>query len=118
MIIPRLKPITNKRLGQIQRARNMASYRDWRATILARDGHRCQYPGCGLSEKLEVHHIKKHAVYKHLRLEPFNGITLCEKHHSLVTGQEGRYELFFFKINMSKQKQLELRIESKNDNTI
>ena len=107
MIVIKLKPITSKRLGQLTKQRTLKKYQDWRDAVLARDNNTCQYPGCNKTEKLQVHHIKKFSIYKHLRTETFNGISLCVLCHSKVTGNESRYEEIFFQIvkeNMAKQK--------------
>lgn len=69
---------------------------------MKRDNYQCQYPGCSVKDKLEVHHIKKFATYKHLRTALFNGITLCEAHHSKIFGREEHYEVAFFKIVQGK----------------
>lgn len=107
MFIPRIKPITQKRLAQLQNERNKAAYRQWRKDVLVRDGHKCQYPGCDATKDLEIHHIKKFHNYKHLRTALVNGICLCEKHHDHVTGHESKYELLFFKIAVSNGEKYE-----------
>jgi hypothetical protein len=53
-------------------------------------------------KNLEVHHIKKYAASARLRTEKFNGITLCKKHHEMVTGKEEVFEGEFFKIICEK----------------
>jgi 5-methylcytosine-specific restriction endonuclease McrA len=104
MIIPNIKAITQKRLGQLTKARNTADYRDWRVKVLMRDNHKCQYPGCTAVEKLEIHHIRRFAQNKHLRTATFNGITLCEKHHDMISQHEEYYEVMFFKIVQANEK--------------
>jgi 5-methylcytosine-specific restriction endonuclease McrA len=98
MIIPRLKPITNKRLGQLKKGRSTQDYRNWRESVLIRDEYKCQYPRCGKCDKLEVHHIKKFTSHKHLRTMRFNGITLCQSCHDKISGREQQFEIMFFKI--------------------
>lgn len=101
MLIPRTKPITQKRLAQLQNERNRTEYREWRKAVLVRDESKCQYPGCvndSKNSKLEVHHIKEYYKYKHLRTAIINGIVLCESCHKKVTGFEHRYELVLFTI--------------------
>lgn len=107
MIIPRIKPITVKRLKQIRSGRNTEKYRQWRKDVMARDGHKCNYPGCSNTERLEVHHIKKFVNNKHLRTDIINGITLCEECHKKIQNREHRYELLFFKIVQSNMKKYE-----------
>lgn len=119
MIVPRLKPISQKRLAQIVKARNSEQYRNWRLSVLARDEYTCQYPSCNAKEKLEIHHIRKFAHNKHLRTAVYNGIVLCAKHHKMIQGNEGAYELMFFKLvkaNAAKQKKKK-EDESNKDNS-
>ncbi|MCB9512839.1 MAG: HNH endonuclease [Candidatus Latescibacteria bacterium] len=52
-----------------------------RRTILARDGHRCQGPGCTSTRFLEVHHRKPRANGG--TNDPSNLITLCSACHQL-----------------------------------
>jgi len=60
--------------------RNTVEYNTWRITILDRDNYTCQI--CKRkSGVLHVHHIKPFAVYKELRLDLDNGITLCKDCH-------------------------------------
>ncbi len=98
MIVPRTKPITQKRLEQILKGRNDQKYRNWKDAVLARDGFVCQFPNCQEKQKLEVHHIKRWTDSAHLRHEIFNGITLCKKHHASIQGQEKFWEIPFFEI--------------------
>jgi len=104
MFIPHYKPITSKRLRQLERNTSSERYRRWHDYVLERDGHKCQYPGCTKSTDLQVHHIKRFKNFSHLRYETFNGITLCRYHHGQVTGIEERYELTFFLITNSNEK--------------
>ena len=104
MIIPMLKKISRKRLRQLERDSGSQKYRAWRKKVMTRDGHKCQYPNCPNMDDLEVHHIKRFVDARYLRYEPFNGITLCEKHHLMVTGRESAYQLFFYKITMANTK--------------
>ena len=52
-----------------------------RRKILARDGHRCQGPGCTSTRFLEVHHRKPRANGG--TNDPSNLITLCSACHQL-----------------------------------
>lgn len=109
MLFPKIKPITNKRLEQLERNSSSMKYRIWRDTVLARDGCRCQYPGCIETQKLQVHHIRRFADIKYLRYELFNGITLCAKHHQSIANNERFYETAFFKIAKSNFDAMEKR---------
>lgn len=55
-----------------------------RAAILARDGHRCRWPGCGETVGLEVHHRVPIDVAPELARDHDNQITLCHTHHLLA----------------------------------
>jgi 5-methylcytosine-specific restriction endonuclease McrA len=59
--------------------RKTQQYKDWRKLVFERDGYRCK--NCSTNRKLQAHHIKQFALYKKLRFELSNGITLCEKCH-------------------------------------
>jgi 5-methylcytosine-specific restriction endonuclease McrA len=73
-------------------------YKKWRKDIYTRDNHKCQWPGCNITKKLNAHHIKRWADNPGLRFNPLNGITLCKEHHKMVTGLESYYEAVFMKI--------------------
>lgn len=62
-----------------------AAYAEWRHLVLLRDRHRCR--SCGGTTNLEVHHLKLQEVFPELRLELFNGITLCHRCHRKEHGQ-------------------------------
>lgn len=98
MWIPRLKPVTPKRLAQLQRDHGGEAYKSWRNYCLERDDHQCQMPGCCNKRKLQIHHIKRFSKNPHLRTNTFNGITLCEECHRKIFNKEGMYEIIFLKI--------------------
>lgn len=104
MLIPKIKPITRKRQAQLKRDFGDPKYREWRDKVLARDAHSCQFPSCGKKTKLEIHHIKRFTDAKHLKLEVWNGITLCDKCHKKIYGKEKKYEMFFYQIIDAKMK--------------
>ncbi len=113
MLIPFIKPITLKRLEQLERNSGSAKYQEWRRKVLERDENRCQYPGCRCLENLQIHHIRRFADARHLRLTLFNGITLCAKCHRKVTGNEGVFEYQFFQIALANGKRLEKKNQDK-----
>jgi predicted restriction endonuclease len=98
--------VAGKRLRQPRRNRKNGRYSPsywlFRKEVLKRDCFQCQFPGCLEKKNLEVHHIKKYAESARLRTEKSNGITLCKKHHALVTGKEESFETAFFKIICEK----------------
>lgn len=72
-----------------------AQYKEWKRKVKSRDGHKCQFPGCGVTKRLQAHHIRRWADCPLLRYEPSNGITLCWHHHRFISGEEQRYEPIF-----------------------
>ena len=60
-----------------------------REQIFARDGFRCQVPGCRASRNLEAHHIQPQAQGGEGTLQ--NGILLCGGHHAAT--HEGLLEI-------------------------
>jgi 5-methylcytosine-specific restriction endonuclease McrA len=103
MFFIKIKPITNKRLKQLQRDAGDSKYRQWRKDVLKRDKNVCQMPGCKSKNRLEVHHIKRFADAKHLKIETYNGITLCRKCHKSIHNREQAYEILFMKIAESNE---------------
>ncbi|WP_212928088.1 HNH endonuclease, partial [Oceanobacillus sp. J11TS1] len=60
--------------------RNTPKYKEWRKSVFERDHYTCQR--CGkIGGELNAHHIKRFAIYKDLRYELSNGITLCVECH-------------------------------------
>lgn len=63
--------------------RGSREYKRFREKVLRRDGYTCQR--CGKTGgNLHVHHIKRFVDTPELRLEPRNGITLCDRCHREV----------------------------------
>jgi len=60
--------------------RRSPAYQQWRIKVLERDSYTCQH--CEKSGgQLVVHHIKTFKMNPELRLEPDNGIVLCNNCH-------------------------------------
>ena len=118
MIIPRKMPITLKRLRQIENQRIGNRYKEWKMAVLIRDDHKCQWPNCGKTNDLEVHHIRRYSTSPHIRYAVFNGITLCEDHHKFIYNRETMYEIFFFKIvaAITKKKEEEQKKKQQDEN--
>jgi hypothetical protein len=79
-------------------------YIEWRKAVYARDGFRCQMPGCNPPKrrgKIHAHHIRKWADYPSLRFMVSNGVTLCDKCHKRVTGNEESFQAMFSGISNS-----------------
>ena len=70
-----------KKIKNEEGDRNSEQYKSFVKAVLERDGYKCQC--CGSTINPEVHHIKNYRQYKNLRTDVNNGITLCEKHHSM-----------------------------------
>ena len=73
-----------------------------RKKIKKRDGNRCMFSDnkgrCRHKKRLQVHHIipKKEAPI--LMWNEGNLITLCVKHHKIVTGEEANYAVTLTKL--------------------
>jgi len=72
-----------------------AKYKNWRKAVIVRDNFECQFESSKHSGKLQVHHIKKWYNHTHLRYCLSNGITLCRRHHRMITGREEDFERMF-----------------------
>jgi len=63
--------------------RRSPEYQEWRRIILERDNYTCQH--CEeTGGRLVVHHIKTFKMNPELRMEPDNGIVLCNKCHEVL----------------------------------
>lgn len=98
MIFLNIKKVDQKQLADLLRGASKKDYKEWRMNVLRRDGYQCQFPGCVCDSKLEVHHIKRQATRRDLKLELFNGITLCSACHDKIFGREESYEVLFMSI--------------------
>jgi len=78
-------------------------YIKWRNKVYLRDKYACQWPGCSSKQRLNAHHIKTWAHYPGLRFIVENGITLCYRHHKMISGMEESYEIPFLRILASKK---------------
>ena len=74
-------------------------YKEFRRKVFARDGHKCQMPGCkSRSKKFEIHHILKWAKFPSLRYDPKNGIVLHKTCHKKIKNKEDIYAPMFAEI--------------------
>lgn len=62
-----------------RRLRSKKDIRDWRKSVLERDGYKCMW--CASTKSLEVDHIKSFALYPELRTIVSNGRVLCRSCH-------------------------------------
>ncbi len=78
-----------------ERIRRSADYLKWREDIFVRDNFTCQI--CGTrGGKLRANHIKRFALYPDLRIEPINGIVICEACDlRWVFSHEEKWESYF-----------------------
>jgi len=66
-------------------ARCSVEFKEWRKKVFERDNYTCQE--CGATKSyLHPHHIKEFAIYKELRYDANNGITLCKNCHLRLHG--------------------------------
>ena len=73
-------------------------YEKFRRDVRKRDNHTCQWPNCGATRKLKVHHICKWTTNYFMRYEVSNGIVLCRKCHDAISGLEEAYAPLFHHI--------------------
>lgn len=64
------------------------------------DGYKCRIWGCGSPNSLETHHIIPRGTQG--PDEPWNLITLCEHHHSLITQGKLRMTVILLKLIVKK----------------
>ncbi len=83
-----------KGLNLSNRNWNSNQYKQWRISVYQRDKFRCRWPSCRSNKKLNAHHILEWSTNPLLRFNVQNGITLCGKHHTMVTGKESHYSVF------------------------
>lgn len=69
-------------------------YVEWRKAVFTRDGFKCQMDGCK-GKRIQAHHILRWVDAPQLRYDVSNGITLCNYHHKVVTGNEQTYAAHF-----------------------
>lgn len=84
-------PNFNPNLTEADRTLNRMltlGYMDWIKTVYARDSYCCQV--CGSSRNLNAHHLDGYADHPAVRVDPSNGVTLCQKHHFLFHKKWGR----------------------------
>jgi hypothetical protein len=71
-------------------ARGSKEFKEWRKKVFERDDYTCQKCGTkssvGVKVYLHPHHIKDFALFKELRFEVSNGITLCKDCHLKLHG--------------------------------
>lgn len=104
MIHINVRNATQRMLKKVGEAdRHAKQYKEWRANVLARDEHRCQFGNCVARNNLEVHHIERFADNPSKRFDTVNGITLCKQHHQIVNRQEQTYAPMFAKIVAGKK---------------
>ena len=77
---------------------NSKEYKEWRISVYKRDNFTCRWPNCNCKKKLNAHHIMPWSQSPALRFNIRNGITLCKKHHKIITGKESYYAEFLSKI--------------------
>jgi hypothetical protein len=84
-----------------KRIRNVFEVKEWRTSVFHRDDFVCQE--CGVrGGKLEAHHIKPWRLFRELRHEVNNGITLCRPCHLKTLQKEELFEEKYSKIILTK----------------
>lgn len=70
--------------------RNNPEYKQWRKSVLNRDGWKCRISDQNCSGKLIAHHILSWSQFPELHYKINNGITLCHAHHPRKRAEEKR----------------------------
>lgn len=85
-----LTPITEAKTTQIEPSNENKRTPEWRNKVIKNDDYTCQC--CGLTTKLEAHHIYGYKLHPKYREDPNNGITLCkychQRYHTLYGVKE------------------------------
>lgn len=68
--------------GENHKKRITYSYRQWRKSVIDRDGWKCL--SCGEKTNLVAHHIVPFSECEELRTVTSNGITLCDRCHKMI----------------------------------
>lgn len=88
-ILPFLKEPQKKTRKQTKQKKQHRNPK-WRELVLEKDNHTCQC--CGLTKKLEAHHIYGYKLHSQYREDSNNGITLCkychQRYHTLYGVKE------------------------------
>ncbi len=72
--------------------RQSPEYREWRISVLKRDGFQCLW--CKRTDSLEAHHIYSFASFPELRFDIKNGISLCSECHKLTPNYGSKQKKF------------------------
>ena len=75
--------------------RNNPEYKQWRKSVLVRDGYKCKMQNRQCCGKIIVHHILGWSAYPELRYDVNNGIALCHYHHPRKRADEARLSPYF-----------------------
>ena len=67
----------------LKRKGNRKEYRDWRLSVLERDGFTCRR--CKSTDNIQAHHIKPYHLYQDEQLNIDNGVALCIDCHEEAT---------------------------------
>lgn len=84
-----------------KRIRGILEVKEWRTSVFHRDDYTCQE--CEIrGGKLEAHHIKPWRLFKELRHDVNNGITLCRSCHLKTLQKEELFEEKYSAILLTK----------------
>ncbi len=84
--------------------RASSEYKQWRTSVFERDNYTCQMCGDDKGGNLEAHHLFPFSDYDILRLEVYNGQTLCKDCHNFTKGQELIHRIVIVQNIFSKNK--------------
>lgn len=76
-----------KEVPSLDNQRERLEYRIWREKVRERDGNKCTQ--CGVTKRLQVHHLKSYYDFEEGRLDINNGQTLCISCHMKLHNPKG-----------------------------
>ena len=79
---------SEKKSRELTRWRQTDEYKEWRRKVLEADHGMCRR--CGSNQHLCAHHIVPVSVYPKWKLEPLNGVALCNSCHSYIHATHDR----------------------------
>jgi len=96
MSFDRHRPKRHKKHRTREYIQKGKKYKYFKKTILERDHHQCQFPGCqGDCVTMTIHHIYPWSSFPQLRSNEMNCITICRKCHDIVDEHEDFYRPIF-----------------------
>jgi len=99
--------LTKKQLKKIEKRELNMKDKEWRLSVLERDGKKCVI--CGNTNKVNVHHIIPREV-RALRHCEYNGISLCSSHHKWSLECSAHRNPYIFMLWMTEHRKNQLNL--------